>query len=775
MKLFYIDFFVFFILLNNLLGAAYEDLGMVRAMGMGEAFEAMSVGIESIRYNPAGSAYLKSLQVYSGFGKPALGFDDESSMNSLDFGIAVPFCNKPYLFFLNYLFKGLTLGNENKIIRDGAFSFIFHQFTVADFTYERLFTFNIAKSLNNLFEGANLALGANVNIFNRGFTPNEDTLSHPDSNLVDSTTGLGLDLGATYDFSRFIRIGFVLANLLQPNISFFKDGEEKVNQQLKLGFVYRLGDIFYMQDLITSFDLMQISRDADDIRKPETVYKMGLEFWEWQRQLGFRFGYKTTYNILTTGFSFKYKFKNGHSSMINYAFNYPLDSKTYKHYFSLNYEFEFSDYLFDYTTDKEVEDENQWIQDNYRKGMVIVRYKTLPNDNLFNISLIHYGSPDRVNLLKEHNKIQDEKNLPVMIEVPYDAKSFELYKVQSGDSSESIAQKFYGTTKETGKIKRFNTIEFSRLKPGRLLIIPITSQEKEQIKLKNDALEKLQKANQDRNLQYEKLVNDSKSKIETLINPLLIEYKNSEVPIKDINNEIKQLEKKIEKEKDPTKKDKYSESLMDLTDKKTSIMNSINSKIKNGSMEIEKVKQSALKSKDETDKKWLDIKNQNISKAGTDFVETPSMDLMNELNTIKLPLEEIKETTPVPQKPITQKTNTKAIVPIPTPQKPLTQKTNTKVITPIPAQKTNTKATTPPVQKPTTQKTNFKAPATTIPATTQTAQEYVVASGDNWSKIAKKLLGDANKYKLIMDYNGITDPNKLQVGQKLKIPPAQSK
>ena len=463
---------------NRVYSAAYDDLCTVRAKGMGEAFEAVSVGIDSIRYNPAGLAYVRALQVYNSFGKPAVGFDDGSSLNSLDFGVTVPFSNKPYLIFLTYLFKGLTLGNEMKVVRDGSFSFMFHQFFVADLAYERLFTFNLSKSLNNLFEGANMAIGVNFHIYNRGFTHTEDTRIHPDPNLTDSTTGFGLDVGLTYDFSKYIRLAFVMDNLIEPNISFFKDSEEYVNQKMKAGISWRLGDYSFFneklkfQDVLVSGGFVQISRDSEDIRKPETFYKAGAEFWEWQRRIGIRFGYITKVNTITAGLSFKYKFKNAHTIIVDYAFNYMSNIGNYKHYWALKYNFDFPDYLFDYRTKADIEEENRWIQDNYRRGLVIKKYKTLPNDNLYNVSLVNYGTADKVELLKKHNKIEDIRKLPEIIEIPYNAKYFELYKVRPGDTLESIAEKFYGDKTKTGEIRRFNKIEFSRLRVGRILIIP---------------------------------------------------------------------------------------------------------------------------------------------------------------------------------------------------------------------------------------------------------------------------------------------------------------
>jgi nucleoid-associated protein YgaU len=50
---------------------------------------------------------------------------------------------------------------------------------------------------------------------------------------------------------------------------------------------------------------------------------------------------------------------------------------------------------------------------------------------------------------------------------------------------------------------------------------------------------------------------------------------------------------------------------------------------------------------------------------------------------------------------------------------------------------------------------------------------YVVVSGDSLSKIAKREYGDANAWPKIFEANKdiLKDPDKIQPGQKLKIPP----
>ena len=54
----------------------------------------------------------------------------------------------------------------------------------------------------------------------------------------------------------------------------------------------------------------------------------------------------------------------------------------------------------------------------------------------------------------------------------------------------------------------------------------------------------------------------------------------------------------------------------------------------------------------------------------------------------------------------------------------------------------------------------------------KTEEMYVVAAGDNLSKIAKKYYGDANQYMKIFEANKdqLENPDKISVGQKLRIP-----
>ena len=54
----------------------------------------------------------------------------------------------------------------------------------------------------------------------------------------------------------------------------------------------------------------------------------------------------------------------------------------------------------------------------------------------------------------------------------------------------------------------------------------------------------------------------------------------------------------------------------------------------------------------------------------------------------------------------------------------------------------------------------------------QGEQTFTVKPGDSLSKISKIYYGDANQYMKIAQANNIPDPDKIKVGQQLRIPAA---
>ena len=70
----------------------------------------------------------------------------------------------------------------------------------------------------------------------------------------------------------------------------------------------------------------------------------------------------------------------------------------------------------------------------------------------------------------------------------------------------------------------------------------------------------------------------------------------------------------------------------------------------------------------------------------------------------------------------------------------------------------------PPVQPPV-------PPPEPVPEPEPSYQTYTVKAGDTLGKIAKEFYGDATKYPIIAEYNGLEDPSRIFIGQVLRIPP----
>jgi nucleoid-associated protein YgaU len=76
----------------------------------------------------------------------------------------------------------------------------------------------------------------------------------------------------------------------------------------------------------------------------------------------------------------------------------------------------------------------------------------------------------------------------------------------------------------------------------------------------------------------------------------------------------------------------------------------------------------------------------------------------------------------------------------------------------------------------TVSETAAQAAAVSGQSQSQSSQTYTVKSGDTLSKISKEYYGDANEYMRIFYANRamLRDPDKIQVGQQLTIPPRNS-
>lgn len=62
-----------------------------------------------------------------------------------------------------------------------------------------------------------------------------------------------------------------------------------------------------------------------------------------------------------------------------------------------------------------------------------------------------------------------------------------------------------------------------------------------------------------------------------------------------------------------------------------------------------------------------------------------------------------------------------------------------------------------------------------IPAAPVDSKTYIVSSGDTLWGIALKLLGDGDRYREIAAYNGLVNPDRLEIGQVIRIPGSEKR
>lgn len=255
--------------------------GKAMANALGTSFE----NIDALYYNPASIAHASTLEVFTGFAKPAGGFtafDDGSSINQFDMGFVFPFSNPINL---------TRAGWKNDFITtNAAFGFTFGQqrYDSGDATAliaQRHIGISYAKNLDNvLFQGARISMGLTGNIYMLNFA-GIDVTNNAAFAQTDKVS-FSPDVGVLYNFSDFILISLVLQNLFPAQISPLKNGET-LTPVTKLGVGWQLGDIgeipFLQKILVVGEWRMHSAPDQGENANTNLAgidtYHLGWESW----------------------------------------------------------------------------------------------------------------------------------------------------------------------------------------------------------------------------------------------------------------------------------------------------------------------------------------------------------------------------------------------------------------------------------------------------------------------------------------------------------------
>ncbi|HOG64052.1 MAG TPA: hypothetical protein PLD82_01295 [Spirochaetota bacterium] len=344
-------------------GSAYfEDIGRdARARGMANAMIGIFGNVNSVQYNPAGTARSTSLELNLQWGKPLTMGDlnDGSSFDAMNGTFLMPFTNDVNLSWLiRWLFMGLTLGNEEFMFKDGAMALAFDMRDNAQLVKETMITLNYAKVLDDvLFKGAKLAAGFNIDMYSLAFTKTADWGTLPD-NPNDSVFTIGIDLGVIYNFSENIRLAVVFENLLKPNFSVFDGGEDYSPTNVKLGGSIFFPKLIFFENMTVTFNYVTYGKyDSSDNTATKASYHFGFESWWFDNIFAFRGGLQLgdeDMSELSLGISAVLPMGE-HLVSFDYAFTLPFGVEGTRHLLALTWKWDLPKYVFEYDPKKAAE------------------------------------------------------------------------------------------------------------------------------------------------------------------------------------------------------------------------------------------------------------------------------------------------------------------------------------------------------------------------------------------------------------------------------------
>ncbi|MBU1078294.1 MAG: hypothetical protein KKH98_13435 [Spirochaetes bacterium] len=333
---------------SSFLHAAFEDVGKAaRAKGMANAFYGEPAGVSSIYYNPAGTAFSKSIEIMGNMGLPYTGFST-IELSTFNGAILFPFTHH---FKVEAVFENAVIGgafNDLSFFYENSKDFDDDQIDY----YERVIKINYAKDfLDMMGRGTRFAIGLNFNLYSRGLGANIDTEANSSyfSSGLD-TSGMGLDLGFMFFLNMNMILGVAIDNILEPNVAFNKDiSEQPVHRTTKLGLSWRLTKLAFFK-----YPTIAGGVSFEDLKEDVWEYRLGFQFWTFEKVLAFRFGYETSdegMNSLAVGLTGNPKLSPSQGIEVSYAFNLPLASirgSSGTHTFSLTWRYNRPEYQFEF-------------------------------------------------------------------------------------------------------------------------------------------------------------------------------------------------------------------------------------------------------------------------------------------------------------------------------------------------------------------------------------------------------------------------------------------
>jgi len=266
---------------------------------MGGVFTAVSDEPQGIFYNPAGIAAVEQNCIQLYYCKPFLGVEDVD-FNFSNFAVVLP---------IKIVSLGCGYGMMN----------------VNNLYTESIFILSVGNTIRKIYTGLpSIQLGLNLKLLTKSYNFNNEILYYePKLKTNSSQQAVSADFGVIYKMLKDkLSLGFVVKDIIKPNIAVVENEVDNVPSTVQLGSVYNFGDVslgkLYLEDLSLGIELRYRDQFWGDTGT-KIFYAVGAETYLNFRTIALRFGINK--NSVNLGFGYYgIKLVKKVSLGINYSF-----------------------------------------------------------------------------------------------------------------------------------------------------------------------------------------------------------------------------------------------------------------------------------------------------------------------------------------------------------------------------------------------------------------------------------------------------------------------
>ncbi|MBU2614617.1 MAG: type IX secretion system membrane protein PorP/SprF, partial [Elusimicrobia bacterium] len=300
---------VFYVSLFSFCYAAFEPIPIgARPAALGGAYTAVADDVYSTYYNPAGLSLIPRTEFTTQYSQMYMGLWDKSNLAYSFLGLAQP---------LKFKKDFGTIGFSMLVFNSGTY----YKETTLAFSYGKNFRIGGVKKLDVGFTVKSLSIGYGQDDYtfdslnNDGITSSLQTGTAKADSLFDkfgfNKSAVAYDFGFKYSLFTNYKIGFMAANINEPNIALDNTDESKLPRVYNLGFMHNA------ESFLLSIDLS--SREMNKIN--DSRVSVGGE-----KFLPFGFGLRSSIIVGTnefTNIAFGFGYKTT-GLQLDYAMEYPI-------------------------------------------------------------------------------------------------------------------------------------------------------------------------------------------------------------------------------------------------------------------------------------------------------------------------------------------------------------------------------------------------------------------------------------------------------------------